>query len=211
MLEHLIVCRHGETVWNIERRAQGRADSPLTAAGIEQAQALGRALAARGIEHVVSSTLGRALHTAEIVAGIAGCTVSVDERLVERAFGELEGQRFEDMALDPAWTAVVRCTDPDATAPGAESLREVAARVLAALHDASALPYRTVAVITHGQSISSALATLRDDHAGFATYRHGNCGYTPLHVREDGFGIDAWNLDPLAVELAETSAVTDQK
>ena len=43
MLEHLIVCRHGETQWNIERRAQGRADSPLTAAGIEQAQALGRA------------------------------------------------------------------------------------------------------------------------------------------------------------------------
>ncbi|UPG90036.1 histidine phosphatase family protein [Luteibacter aegosomaticola] len=211
MLEHLIVCRHGETVWNIERRAQGRGDSPLTEAGIGQAQALGRALAARGIEHIVSSTLGRALHTAEIVSEITGCAVSVDERLVERAFGELEGKRFEAMALDPVWTAVVRCTDPDATAPGAESLREVATRVLAALHDIRKLPYRSVAVITHGQSISSMLATLRDDHSDYAVYRHGNCGYTPLHVREGGFGIDAWNLDPLAVELAERAVVTDQK
>ncbi|MGN6481393.1 histidine phosphatase family protein [Luteibacter sp.] len=210
MLEHLIVCRHGETVWNIERRAPGRADSPLTDAGIAQARSLGRALAARGIEHVVSSTLGRALHTAEIVADIAGCTVSVDERLVERSFGELEGQNFDQMALDPMWTAVVRCTDPDATAPGSESLREVAARVLAALHDARALPYRTVAVITHGQSISALLGTLHAS-SDFSAFRHGNCGYTPLHVQEGGFTADAWNIDPLAVAEAETSLVTDQK
>jgi 2,3-bisphosphoglycerate-dependent phosphoglycerate mutase len=211
MLEHLIVCRHGETEWNIERRAQGRADSPLTAAGIGQAQALGRALAARGIEHIVSSTLGRALHTAEIVADITGCTVSVDDRLVERAFGELEGQRFKDMALDPVWTAVVNCTDPDATAPGSESLREVAARVLAALDDARKLPYRSVAVITHGQSISALLGTLHDT-TDFSRFRHGNCGYTPMHVQAGGFGIDAWNLDPLAVAEAESvSAVTNPK
>lgn len=205
MLEHLIVCRHGETQWNIERRAQGRADSPLTAAGIEQAQALGRALAARGIEHVVSSTLGRALHTAEIVASIAGCAVSVDERLVERSFGQLEGQNFDAMALDPQWTAVVRCTDPDATAPGSESLREVAARVIAALEDVLMLPYRSVAVITHGQSISALLGTLHGS-SDFSTFRHGNCGYTPLHVREGSFQVDAWNLDPLAVVAAETPA-----
>jgi probable phosphoglycerate mutase len=210
MLEHLIVCRHGETEWNIQRRAQGRADSPLTAAGIAQAQALGRALAARGVEHIVSSTLGRALHTAEIVADITGCTVSVDERLVERAFGELEGQRFEDMALDPVWTAVVRCSDPDATAPGSESLREVAARVMAALESAMALPYRSIAVITHGQSISALMGTL---HASgdYSAYRHGNCGYTPLHVREGGLVVDAWNIDPLAVLEAEASTVTNPK
>ncbi|HEY4090453.1 MAG TPA: histidine phosphatase family protein [Luteibacter sp.] len=210
MLEHLIVCRHGETVWNIERRAQGRADSPLTAAGIEQARSLGRALAARGIEHVVSSTLGRALHTAEIVAEIAGCAVSVDPRLVERSFGALEGQNFDSMALDPQWTAVVRCTDPDATAPGSESLREVAARVMAALEATRALPYRSIAVITHGQSLSALLGTLHNSH-DYSTFRHGNCGYTPLHVREGSFVVDAWNLDPLAVALADTSTVTDQK
>jgi broad specificity phosphatase PhoE len=37
--------RHGETVWNAEKRAQGQLDSPLTEAGREQARRMGQALA----------------------------------------------------------------------------------------------------------------------------------------------------------------------
>ena len=37
--------RHGETVWNAEKRAQGYLDSPLTEAGRAQARAMGCALA----------------------------------------------------------------------------------------------------------------------------------------------------------------------
>ena len=31
--------RHGETEWNLEKRIQGRRDSPLTARGVDQAGA----------------------------------------------------------------------------------------------------------------------------------------------------------------------------
>ena len=113
MLEHLILARHGETEWNIAGRAQGRADSPLTAAGIAQAHALGRTLAAQGVEHIVSSTLGRALHTAEVAAEIVGCSVSVDERLVERAFGELEGRSVAEATAEaPLWAPSCVVTTP---------------------------------------------------------------------------------------------------
>ena len=37
--------RHGETVWNAEKRAQGYLDSPLTETGRAQARAMGRRLA----------------------------------------------------------------------------------------------------------------------------------------------------------------------
>jgi len=195
MLEHLILARHGETEWNTAGRAQGRADSPLTAAGIEQARALGRTLAARGVEHVVSSTLGRAMHTAQVVAEIIGCAVSVDERFVERAFGELEG-RFVAEALveDPQWAAVVRGHDPLAAAGGSESLHEVAQRALPALEAVCALPYRSVAVITHGHCLTALLGALRDG-GDYASYRHGNCAYTPLMVAGGAYVVDRWNLD----------------
>jgi len=199
MLEHLILARHGETEWNIAGRAQGRADSPLTAAGIEQARALGRTLAARGVEHIVSSTLGRALHTAELVAGIVGCEVSVDERFVERAFGDLEGRIVaEVIAQDPQWAAVVRGHDLLATAGGSESLQDVAQRALPALEAVRALPYRSVAVITHGHCLTALLGALREggDYAG---YRHGNCAYTPLAITAGNFVVDRWNLDSQAL------------
>jgi broad specificity phosphatase PhoE len=195
MLEHLILARHGETEWNIAGRAQGRADSPLTAAGIEQARALGRTLAARGVEHVVSSTLGRALHTAEVVAEIIGCEVSVDERFVERAFGELEGRLVaEALVQDPQWAAVVRGHDPLAAAGGSESLQDVAQRALQALEAVRALPYRSVAVITHGHCLTALLGALRDG-GDYASYRHGNCAYTPLTVAGGTYVVDRWNLD----------------
>jgi probable phosphoglycerate mutase len=195
MLEHLILARHGETEWNIAGRAQGRADSPLTAAGIEQARALGRTLAARGVEHIVSSTLGRALHTAEVVAEVIGCEVSVDERFVERAFGELEGRLVaEALAQDPQWAAVVRGHDPLAAAGGSESLQDVAQRALPALEAVRALPYRSVAVITHGHCLTALLGALRDG-GDYSSYRHGNCGYTPLTVAGGAYVVDRWNLD----------------
>jgi probable phosphoglycerate mutase len=195
MLEHLILARHGETEWNVARRAQGRADSPLTPAGIEQARALGRTLAARGVEHIVSSTLGRARHTAAVVAEIIGCEVSYDERLVERAFGELEGRSVADaLAEDPAWAEVVRGHDPLVAAGGSESLQDVARRALPALEAICALPYRSVAVITHGHCLTALLGALRDG-GDYASYRHGNCAYTPLMVAGGAYIVDRWNLD----------------
>ena len=45
MQHPIYLFRHGETVWNAERRAQGHLDSPLTETGRAQARAMGRALA----------------------------------------------------------------------------------------------------------------------------------------------------------------------
>jgi len=64
----LYLVRHGQTDWNLEpARCQGRADVPLNERGREQARELGRRLAGRGIELVVTSHLARARETAELV------------------------------------------------------------------------------------------------------------------------------------------------
>src|SRR3954452_15944987 len=67
----VLLVRHGETEWNRARRYQGWLDSPLTPEGIAQARAIGRRLrllpeAANAA--ILASPLGRARHTAEIIA-----------------------------------------------------------------------------------------------------------------------------------------------
>lgn len=45
----VFLARHGETVWNVERRFQGQRDSLLSARGREQAPRLGQRLASEAL------------------------------------------------------------------------------------------------------------------------------------------------------------------
>jgi len=63
-----IVCvRHGETTWKREGRTQGQLDSPLTDVGIRQVRELASELQSEGFGFILSSPLGRALQTTEIL------------------------------------------------------------------------------------------------------------------------------------------------
>jgi probable phosphoglycerate mutase len=140
----IYLIRHGQTEFNREDRVQGRVDSPLTELGLAQANAMGERLralkAAEGGDwRIDASPLGRAQHTARIVAERAGlpapCT---DARLIEVAYGELEGlTRAEREARFPQFAGV---TGIFGQAPGGETLAEVLARVGGWLADAQREP-----------------------------------------------------------------------
>lgn len=91
----LFLLRHGETMWNRERRIQGHFDSPLTRDGVEQAQRMGRTLA-RHLNgntdvHVVASPLGRCRQTAALVCeeiGFAYGDCEFDDALKEITYGD---------------------------------------------------------------------------------------------------------------------------
>ncbi|HTT81219.1 MAG TPA: histidine phosphatase family protein [Stellaceae bacterium] len=92
----IFLVRHGETEWNRARRYQGWSDSPLTEDGIAQAAALGRRLAAlpdAAAADIVASPLGRARHSAEIIAECLGRSQPprLDERLREISLGAWDG------------------------------------------------------------------------------------------------------------------------
>lgn len=98
----ILLLRHGETAWNLERRYQGRFDSPLTERGAAQARAIGRLLAglpAAVAAPIVASPQGRARRTAEIIReelGSAGA-VRVDERLRELTLGSWDGLTYAEI------------------------------------------------------------------------------------------------------------------
>jgi probable phosphoglycerate mutase len=103
----IYLVRHGETEWNRARRYQGWGDSPLTARGLAQAEAIGKKLSAipeAMSAEIVSSPIGRARHTAEIIAECLarGAPLRFDERLKEISIGAWDGlHRNEIAALSP--------------------------------------------------------------------------------------------------------------
>lgn len=84
--------RHGQTDWNLQRKAQGAVDIPLNATGRAQAREAAAALRLLGPTRIVSSDLSRARETAEILAAELGIArIDLEPDLREVSFGELEG------------------------------------------------------------------------------------------------------------------------
>lgn len=90
----LIMTRHGETQWNVERKTQGRSDTVLTENGMEQARALSRRIGSIPFDCVYTSPLKRARETARILAQSRSVPIINDAALTEMCFGEWEGLTF---------------------------------------------------------------------------------------------------------------------
>ena len=130
----VLIARHGETTWNLERRMQGHRDVPLTAVGVAQAHRLAERLRTAGLARIVSSDLVRAAETARIVAEAIGLPVTTDPALREQSLGAWEGKTFADVLVsDPETATRFRSSDPDARPAGGETRGEFFARVWAAL------------------------------------------------------------------------------
>ena len=133
--------RHGETDWNARNLSQGRADIPLNEAGLRQSARAAEIIAAHrhdftAFTHIVSSPLGRAYRTAELVAeklaereGVV-LPITADIDLQEVAFGEQEGLPMGDWYDD--WIA------GDYTPQGAEPFQQLVSRAVAAIDRATA-------------------------------------------------------------------------
>ena len=136
---HLLLVRHGETVWNTELRIQGRTDTPLNARGLAQAERLSARLAAEEqVDVLYTSPLARACVTAEKIGQKLGLPPIEDERLVEQHFGELEGLTFKDLeGRYPEFIRQWRESKRQLALPGGETIVEFQCRVQEFLNQAS--------------------------------------------------------------------------
>jgi probable phosphoglycerate mutase len=152
MATTIVLVRHGETVWNRAGRIQGQTDSELTREGVLQAESVGRRLASMSFDGLWSSDLGRAHHTAAVIAQHVGARVQLESRFRERGFGIAEGKTYAEIDRDfPEMFSRVRDTDPDFSAPGGESRRQFSERVTSALTDyANTHAGKSILVVTHG-------------------------------------------------------------
>ncbi|MFC4586881.1 bifunctional RNase H/acid phosphatase [Sphaerisporangium corydalis] len=127
----LLLLRHGETPFSVDRRFSGIGDPALTPKGVAQAEAAAARLSRKPyeIDVIVSSPLQRARQTAGAVAERAGLKSAVDEGLREVDFGDWEGHTFTE--IQRRWPAELTAwlADPSVAPPGGESFEQAATRV----------------------------------------------------------------------------------
>ncbi|MEN6479899.1 MAG: alpha-ribazole phosphatase [Anaerolineales bacterium] len=151
-MPRIYLVRHGETRANAEMRYQGQNDTPLSEAGIEQAQRLAERLRSEAIERLICSDLARAWQTAEPVAQALGLAITPDERLREIDVGEWEGLTFGEIEQRyPALAAEWDHAGPEVRIPGGESANDVARRAEAVLAELRSAPDESsILLVTHG-------------------------------------------------------------
>jgi len=141
LMRELWLIRHGETEWSRSGAHTGLSDIPLTAAGRDEAAALGRYLGLRQFALVLVSPLERARETCRL-AGQDNALIDPDLR--EWDYGDYEGRTTPQIQAErPAWSL---WTDG---VPRGETAVQVAERAERAI--ARALPAAgDVALFAHG-------------------------------------------------------------
>lgn len=132
----VFLLRHAETEWNAAQTFQGHLDSPLTAAGLRQAEQLAARLASEGVEAIYSSDQGRSLRTAEIVGSSLGLPVTPRPELREIDCGDWTGRTYQDVRTRwPEQFANWKTRPHLHRMPGGESVAQVQRRGLRFLEE----------------------------------------------------------------------------
>ena len=148
-MDEVVLARHGES----EQSALGLVggDTPLTAAGREQALALATQLAGFPAAVCVTSGALRARETAAIVLDGRDVPVEIESELGDIGFGKFEGRPLEEYR---DW---VSSHAPTEAAPGGESRRDTLRRFATALGGLLVRDESHVLVVAHGLTLRAVL------------------------------------------------------
>ncbi|MFY4717975.1 histidine phosphatase family protein [Streptomyces sp. LaBMicrA B280] len=158
----VILWRHGQTSWNVERRFQGSTDVPLTETGVGQARRAARLLASLRPHAIVSSDLTRAADTAAELAALTGLGITREEGLRETYAGVWQGLTHAEIIArhGDEYTAWKR--GEAIRRGGGELETEVADRAApVVLRHVEKLPVDgTLVVVSHGGTIRTTIGRL---------------------------------------------------
>jgi broad specificity phosphatase PhoE len=132
--ECVYLARHGQTMWNLEGRSQGRLDSPLTPEGVRQVRRNAAAVRYEPVDALFASPMGRARTSAAAFASVLGLPVRVLDELSEVDHGELSG--LTNAEKTAAWPKLAEARQRDKyffRFPGGESYADADARAVRAL------------------------------------------------------------------------------
>jgi len=195
----ILLIRHGETAFNLERRLQGHTDIALNDTGLRQAAALGAALADTHLDAIVSSDLKRAHQTALAIAAGRDIVVQSDPALRERSYGGFEGMLHGDIAARfPNEYAAWQARHVDAQMPhgerAAETFRQFYQRAVAAIADWGTRYHgRTIAIVAHGGVLECAYrAAMGLPLEGARDFSVKNASLNRFSFADGKLKLDAW-------------------
>lgn len=193
----LWLVRHGETEWSLSGQHTSFTDLPLTSDGELQAVAIGKLLAGRPFDRVMSSPRQRAANTAKL-AGFG--EVQISEALCEVDYGEYEGLTTPQIwERAPGWQLF-----RDGS-PGGESPSQLQERVDAFLAEVNSAG-TNVLLFGHGHCFRAIAARyLALPISSAAALRLDAGSVSILAPERDGPSVLLWNrrVPPRAVLVAD--------
>lgn len=149
-MKRLILIRHGDTDYTVVRRYCGSGDIPLNTAGINQAERLSNALKGEKIDRVYSSSLKRAIHTAEIA--FKEKKIIIKDGLREIDFGKFYGLTFDQASkIYPEAYRLWLKNPLDMVFPGGEKIRDFKDRITKCYKEiVQESTENNIAIVAHG-------------------------------------------------------------
>lgn len=176
--------RHGETIWNKEKKIQGQSDIPLNEYGRKLAYITADALKDIPFDIVYSSPLVRAKETADILVENRNLEIYTDNRLVEMSFGEGEGESLPEIHSHPEMKLHNFIHNPGNYTPpaGGETFEELYARCKSFIEDViipAEKNYDTMLLVGHGALIRGMIHNINNRPSkDFWIVTHKNCAIT---------------------------------
>ncbi len=187
-MTRLYLVRHGETEWNKVSKVQGRTDIELSCEGIKQAQLLAGRLVRENIDYIYSSSLKRALRTAEIVADYKRCGIVKSEKYHEICLGPWEGMTINEIREKYSDHFRTYREDPaNFKLPGAETFMDLTERTYNAIMEiVSSHKGSNILVVSHGTAIKAAIIRILGiDIINYTKFRIDNASMSIIDFSED--------------------------
>ncbi len=189
----IILWRHGQTAWNLERRFQGSTDIELTETGVGQARRAARLLASLKPDAIIASDLRRAAATLPELAAVTGLSVTHEEALRETYAGAWQGLTHDEIIARFGEQYAAWKRGEAVRRGGGELETEVADRAApVVLRHAEKLPDNgTLVVVSHGGTIRTTIGRLLglESHHWEGLGGLSNCCWSVL-----GQGARGWRL-----------------
>lgn len=147
--------RHGETDFNLYDITQGNTNTSLNRTGLRQAQELSQKLKDYKFDYVFSSTLNRAIQTAEYICEYHDNEIITDIRLCEVCKGEFQctiryRTEYKEYQADPHKF-------------GGETKEDVYKRVKSFMESIEHLRGKNILIVSHGGVFNYLLAYLNNE------------------------------------------------
>lgn len=143
--------RHGATDWNDninnegkkDPKCQGRADIPINARGVQQANIMANLLKDITFDRIICSPLLRAVQTAQIISN--NKQIEIDNRLIERDFGEFEGLTRNQFDFCNYWNKHSHISSSTG-----ESIDNIKDRLYSLINELKLEPQKNILIVSHG-------------------------------------------------------------
>jgi broad specificity phosphatase PhoE len=194
-MAELILARHGETVWNVEKIYRGRTDVNLDEVGIKQAELLGKYLSNWELKAIYSSPLRRALDTANIIDRYQKIGVHIAEGLIDFDYGEWQSLPEQEVKrLYPTLHNEWHNNPHKVRMPGGESLEDLRRRAMEVVNDVLS-KYQGSAVLVSHRVVNKVLicSLLEMDNSHFWNIKQDVGGITIFNYVDGRFVLTRHN------------------